>query len=270
MKIRSLVRDCLCLNWALPRAGLPELPAALRYQTHAWEGEDVAFASALLFHHERVHWQALPALKLSYPQMNVRVYVLDEEGIPSVLFLRMLLPAWVFPGARLLSGSPAAVGQLDFPRPSQHPDADAWVWRAARGRRLEVAARTASPDLGAGPHFGSWERTIEFFHARPRGYSLDSDGPRRIEASHPPVAVWPARAEIAEGALLADCLGLAGRELPPLHSCWICPEIPFTFDLVLAPRLAVPHGVPHPAASRAAIRDGRMNGSSGLGASLVL
>src|SRR5260370_1362983 len=100
MKLRTVVRDCLFLNWALPADALPEPPAPLRYQRHAWQGRDYAFVSALLFHHDAVRWSAFPLLRVGYPQLNVRLYVLDEDGMPAVWFMRELMPAWAAPGAR--------------------------------------------------------------------------------------------------------------------------------------------------------------------------
>lgn len=253
MKIKTMLRDGLVLNWALPRDILPALPRALRYQVHAEDGRDQVFVSAFLFHHERLHWPTLPAVRFSWPQMNLRVCVLDEEGVPSVLIRRIFLPAWAYPGARLFGGPPVAAAQLDFPRPSEHLEAGEWSWRAICRSRLEVIARPASPEIGAGPRLGSWERTVKYFHDRPRGYTMFPHGLRRVELQNPPVAIWPVHAEVRDAGLFAHCFGLAESNLPALHSAWICPEIQFSFELAFTPRLAVPQGVPHPAASRAAL-----------------
>ena len=136
MKLQMTVRDCLYLNWALPAEALPEPPAPLRYQVHTWQGQDWVFASALLFHQDAVHLAALPLLRVGYPQFNLRFYVLDKEGIPSVLFRRMLMPAWVAPGVRLVSHQPALAARLDFPRPSADAGDGPWSWRVERGGTL--------------------------------------------------------------------------------------------------------------------------------------
>lgn len=214
MKLRTVVRDCLFLNWALPVDALPEPPAPLRYQRHAWQGRDHVFVSALLFHHDAVRWSAFPFLRVGYPQLNVRLYVLDEDGMPSVLFMRELMPAWVAPGVRLVSHHPASSARLDFPRPSRQAGADSWTWRAERGDTLSVNARVHSPTFGEGPRLGSWEETVRYIQERPRGYALHDGALHRVDASHPPVeAVWPLEAEITGGeALLRRLLPLqAGR-----------------------------------------------------------
>jgi uncharacterized protein DUF2071 len=279
MKLRTVVRDCLFLNWALPVEALPEPPAALRYQRHAWQGRDHVFASALLFHHDAVRWSAFPLLRVGYPQLNVRLYVLDEDGVPSVLFQRELMPAWVAPGVRLVSHHPAASARLDFPRPSRDAGAGSWSWRAERGGTLTVRAWVHSPTFGEGPRIGSWDETVRYFQERPRGYAVHGGALHRVEASHPPVeAVWPLAAEVVGGdsllrRLLPLAPGLPGPPHPPpphpphptspavpqdghghlpaLHSSWLCPEMPFAFVFDLVPRVhPVVQQLPHPAAGR--------------------
>lgn len=347
MKLRSVVRDCLFLNWALPVEALPEPPAPLRYQRFSWQGHDHAFVSALLFHHDAVRLRALPLLRVGYPQLNVRSYVLDEEGMPSVLFHRELMPAWVAPGMRLVAGHPAASARLDFPRPSQDVGAKSWSWRVERGGTLTVRARVHSPTVGEGPRIGSWEETVRFFQERPRGYAMQDRTLRRVDVWHPPAeGIWPLAAEItgsddllrrllrlspevrdeqpakaaprarsaqgepvwpqdggrpfsaaagsaepqeidevegmppAAGAAAATAVALAppslvpaappppgspdsedgGSAWPQLHSCWLCPEMPFSIVFDLVPKVhPVVQQLPHPAAGRIsspALRDG--------------
>jgi hypothetical protein len=210
MKLRTVVRDCLFLNWALPVEALPEPPAPLRYQRHAWQGRDYVFVSALLFHHDAVRWSAFPLLRVGYPQLTVRLYVLDEDGMPSILFARELMPAWMAPGVRLMSHHPASSARLDFPRPSRQAEADSWTWRAERGSTLSVKAWVHSPAFGEGPRLGSWDDTVRYIQERPRGYAVHDGALHRVDASHPPVeAVWPLAAEVVGGdALLRRLLPL--------------------------------------------------------------
>lgn len=276
MILESRVRDCLYLNWAVPVAALPEPPFPLRYQSHSWQGEDYAFVSALLFQQAGLHLSNLPLLRLSHPQCNLRLAVLDGEGVPSVLFRQMLLPGWMAPGVRLVTRQPAAGAQLDFPRPSREPGEGEWRWRVSsrrRGAALEVTARLASPAksggagglTGVGPCLGSWEETVEYFLERPRGYGEEDGTLHRIEATHPArqeVAVWPLRAEVTEAELLPALVPLAplagqnGGGWPPLHSCWLCPEIPFVFEMAAEPRPVAPPVVPQAAASRETVGAG--------------
>jgi hypothetical protein len=239
--LRTTVRDCLYLNWALPVEALPAPPKPLRYQIHSWQGRDWVFASALLFHQDSLHFTALPRLRLGYPQLNLRLYVLDDEGIPSVLFRRMLMPAWVVPGTRLVTHQPASWARLSFPRPSKDLDGGGpWIWRVERKGVLQVRASEASPMLGEGPRLGSWDQAVRYFQDRPRGYALVSGELQKIATEHPPVPVWPLKAEVEGADLLPRWLDLpAGTPLPALHSAWLCPEIPFVFELGLVLRVPV-------------------------------
>jgi hypothetical protein len=260
MKLRTVVRDCLFLNWALPADALPEPPAPLRYQRHAWQGRDYVFASALLFHHDAVRWSAFPLLRVGYPQLNVRLYVLDDDGVPSVLFLRELMPAWVAPGVRLVSHHPAASAHLDFPRPSRQTGADSWSWRVERGAALTVRARVHSPTFGEGPRIGSWDETVRYIQDRPRGYAVQRGALHRVDASHPPVAgmgVWPLAAEVVGGdALLRRLLPLAPAPMPPMPP--------------MSPWAAVPAAQPHDgdgSGAAAPTRVAALAGAAGGGAS---
>ena len=262
MKLRMTVRDCLYLNWALPAEILPEPPAPLRYQYHTWEGRDWVFASALLFHQDAVRLAALPLFRVGYPQFNLRFYVLDAQGTPSVLFRRMLMPGWVAPGVRLVSHQPASAARLDFPRPALDGGDGPWRWRVECGGTFEVRAwrdgSAVASGVDAGPRLGSWNDTVSYFQIRLRGYSENSGGDlRRIEVRRPPATTnaWPLRAEVAGEELLPDLFRLPreGFAWPPLHSAWLCPEVPFAFELALAPKeVAVPQGMPQPAAGRVA------------------
>jgi len=249
--LRTTVRDCLYLNWALPAEALPEPPAPLRYQLHPWQGQDWTFVSALLFHQDSLHLTALPILRFGYPQLTLRLCVLDDEGVPSVLFRKMLMPAWVAPGVRLITHQPASRARLHFPRPSRDANGGPWRWQAERHGKLEVRAWQDSPMLGEGPRLGSWNDAVRYFQERPRGYAVASGELHRISARHPPVPVWPLRAEVEGNGLLPSLLDLPeDTRWPGLHSAWLCPEIPFVFELGLVLRVPVPPVMPHPAAGR--------------------
>jgi Uncharacterized conserved protein (COG2071) len=251
--LRTTVRDCLYLNWALPAESLPAPPMPLRYQLHSWQGRDWVFASALLFHQDSLHFAALPLLRFGYPQMNLRLCVLDDEGMPSVLFRKMLMPSWVAPGMRLMTRQPASRARLCFPRPSRDANGGPWQWRAERRRRghLTVKAWQDSPVLGEGPRLGSWESVVRYFQERRRGYALASGALHRISAKHPPVPVWPLKAEVETDGLLPSLLDLpAETRWPGLHSAWLCPEIPFVFELGIVLRVPSAPVMPQPAAGR--------------------
>jgi len=260
MKLRTRVLDGLYLNWALPASGLPEPPPSLRYERHAWQGSEWVFASVLLFRQQGLHLPLVPFVRLSYPQLNLRLYVLDDDGVPSVFFHTVLVPGWVVPAARAVGQLPAAAAHFRYPPPSRQVPAGSWTWRVRRGSSLRVEASQASPRVGEGPALGSWDDTVRYFRERSRGYAEVAHELRRVETEQPRVAVWPVAAEVADAGLLADCLPLAGGGdgrggggggggWPPLHSAWFCPEIPFTFELSVAAKIELSPRMPQAAAS---------------------
>lgn len=255
MRLQTLVRDCLFLNWAMPVASLPPPPEPLRYEVHGSVAGGSAdaiggrvFVSAVLFRQEGLHLSSLPLPRLSYPQCNVRVYVLDGDDEPAVWFWRELVPAWVVPGARLIGGQPATPAAFAYPRPSRDPMSVSWSWDVRIGeQRLSVRAERGASAAVEPPLFPSWNGLVESLRHRTRGYALSGSGLQRVAATHPQVAVWPLRAEVTDASLVAAAAPGGRLSLPRLHSAWLCPEIPIVFDLAPMPRaLALPNQVPAP------------------------
>lgn len=232
MNLRTRALDCLYLNWALPRDAAPDLPAPVRYELHEWEGEEYVFGSALLFRLSGLRLETVPFLRLSHPQMNFRLYVLDEDDQPAVLFRRMLVPWWAVPASRLLGRQPASSARFRYPQPSRKTGSDRWSWSIQRGSRLEVEGKVASPRFGPGPRLGTWEATVDYFRQRQRGY-VEWDGALRpIRTPRASAEAWPLSVEVRSPDLVAECCaGVEPSVWSQPHSAWLCPEIPFVFDL---------------------------------------
>src|SRR4029079_8593503 len=94
--------------------------------------------------------------RLSCPQFNLRAYVLDPDGVASVLFWRMLVPAWVVPGARLVGRQNADSARFDYPESPAFCDQQGATWRVTGGGDLEVSAAPGAAVLREGPRLGSW------------------------------------------------------------------------------------------------------------------
>jgi hypothetical protein len=230
--VRTVVRDCLYLNWAFPEAALPPLPDPLQNEVHSVDEGRLVFGSALLFRHEHLHVAGLPFLRLSYPQFNFRFYVTDHEEVPSIFLHRLLVPHWVVPSSRWLAGQPAVGGRFNFPAPTGEADSESWQWVVHRDATLKLTARQGAPKVGAGPSLGSWERMTSYFRQRRRAYLLTAGGLRSVETSQRSVPIWPLNVEMQDRGLLDLCLPLTESSAwPELYSAWLCPEIPFVFEL---------------------------------------
>lgn len=255
MRLGTKARDCLYVNWAVPRDSVPEPPRPLRYEVHEADGEEYVFASALLFRFQGLHNRSLPFLRISYPQLSLRLYVTGADGTPAVLFVRVVVPYWVVPVSRLLGRQPAHGGFFSYPEPSDDAAASAgfddgapagngqglggnadddgqWVWRLHRRGRLEVRGKIASPRLGPGPDLGGWQRTVDYVRRRPVGYVHWDGRLRSLKKSHGTVPVWPLAVELGEVDVLRTAFpGVDPAVWKTPHSSWLCPEIPFTFEV---------------------------------------
>ncbi len=250
MNLRSVLEDCLYLNWALPREALPEPPPALSYDLRDWEGGEAVFASALFFRQRGFRLNYLPLVRLSYLQCQLQLCTLDRDGTPSVWIRSVLLPSWVAPGARWLAGQPARPATLSRDAAEGEEALARACWRVACRGELAVTTEPSSPGIGAGPVLGDWQRTVSYFSQRPLAYSLGRRGLRRIELTCEQVSVVPVKTRIEDRGLLTGCLGLidAGADtVPEPHSAWVCP--PMVASLLLL-RQAKPapgtQGVPIP------------------------
>jgi hypothetical protein len=246
MLLRTTVQDCLYVNWAVPCERLPELPDGLRYERHGCGEERLGFVSVLLFRQQGLRPAAMPWARLSYPQLNLRTYVIDDDGVPSVHFGALVVPGWVVPLARAAGQPELERGRLAYPRPSIDRGAKSWTWRADARGELAVTARQSEPRLGPGPDLGSWERTCDHIRRRDRGYVEVGGKLRRLETSHSATAVWPMAVEVASDALLRHHLGWTRGDWPDVHSAWLCPEIPLSFELAGAERATLPSRLPAP------------------------
>ena len=110
--LKTVVRDCLYLNWARPARAVPPPPAPLELEKHDWQGEPHVFVSALLFRHKGLQVSGLPLVSVSYPQLNLRLYARDGEGKPSALLRCVMVPAWVAPSARFIARQPVVPGKF--------------------------------------------------------------------------------------------------------------------------------------------------------------
>lgn len=105
MLFSTVLEDALYLSWAVPFEAVPSPPAPLRLERFPGPEGDRALITLVLFRQAGIRAEALGWPRLSYPQVNLRLAVLDEEAVASVLLLRELVPAWVVPIARTAGGS---------------------------------------------------------------------------------------------------------------------------------------------------------------------
>ncbi len=170
MFLRTIVRDCLFLNWAFPQR-------ACRRRRHHCATRPTATAARTGFSSRPCSF-ARPAStcrtcrcrRCPIRSSICALYVLDRDGVASVLFWRMLVPAWVVPGARLVGRQPARRRSLRLSPAPASPIRPARRWRVRAGAELDVLARPGMPALGEGPCLANWNALVDTLRQRPRGY----------------------------------------------------------------------------------------------------
>ncbi len=240
MILRTLVRDCLLLNWALPAEQLPAPPDPLRYDCLRLGSQREVMVTALLFYHHGIRPGVLPFVRLTFPQLSLGAAVLDGDGQPALYFRRMLVPLWVLPAARLLTHQPAEMAALRFDRPSRQLEADQWTWNVrCRAGRLDVAAHQATPRVGLSSLFPTWRNAVDYFQQRRRSYFEKGGKLRCVETFYMPrVEAWPMAAEVADSGVLMDAFPLrSGEAWPEPFTAMLFPDLPLSFELALVPSL---------------------------------
>lgn len=247
MILETIGRDCLFLNWALPVEALPELDAPLRYDLHGWREGEYVFVSAALFRQQVIEIPKVIFPRVSYPQLSVRLCILDGDGMPSFYVSTVLLPAWVLPSVRLVSRQQAHKASFQYPTQGAGLADSPLRWSVRSKGRLDVSVTSGAAAFGEGPTLGDWGQTVTYFQRRKRWYFTAPDGLRRIEVTSRDVQAVPVATEVSDDSLLSSCLSApSDQRWPALHSCWLSPEVPFVFETGWARDRPLPRHVPAP------------------------
>ncbi|MEM1182573.1 MAG: DUF2071 domain-containing protein [Acidobacteriota bacterium] len=234
MPLHTVARDCLYVNWAVPAEAVPPLPGALRYEVRSGDGGEWVLVTALFFRFVGLRSPTFPWARLSYPQLSLRLHVLDSDDVASVLFMRMMAPAWVAPVARWFGRQPVSPARFSYPLPSSGPAIlnDVRRWHVAERGSIAVRGHAGAAAPGPGPDFGNWRRAVDYVRRRSRGYVLSNGGVRRVRRQQPQIDAVPMVVEVTSAGLLEAAFPEAPEETwTRPHSAWLCPEIPVTFEL---------------------------------------
>ena len=208
MKMRTRVLDGLYLNWALPASRCRSRRRRCAMSATPGRGASGSSPPRCSSASRGSTCSLVPFVRVSYPQFNLRLYVVDDDGVPSVYFHTVLVPGWVVPAARAMGQLPAAAAHFRYPPPSREVPAGSGAGGCAGAARSGSRRGRSSPMMGEGPPLGSWDDTVRYFRERPRGYAEVAGELRRVDTEQPRVAVWPVAAAVTDAGLLADCLPL--------------------------------------------------------------
>jgi len=239
----TVLEDALYLTWAVPFEAVPTPPAPLRLERLPLPGGDRALVTLVLFRQAGIRAESLGWPRLSYPQANLRVAVLDNEAVSSVLLLRELVPAWVVPIARTAGGQPASAALFDFPAPAPTALFEPRTWSFSAGLRFEVRAHAGPPPVGGGDFASAVARVRD----RPRAYLPSGGRLRRVEREHGRAEVVPAAAELGRADWLCARLPAVEPALwSSLWSAFLVPTASLRFEVEEQRAAALPAQVPAP------------------------
>lgn len=230
MILKTVIQDCLWLNWAVPESSLPPPPQPLAYDVCRTREGGFVFVSALLFRQHGVgSGKRLPGV--SYPQCQLHACAVDGDGIECAWVFDVLLPNWLATSVRWVAGRQARGARLDFPAAGDPGvRGDTWTWSIRRRRGFAVEAGLASAPPGAGPSLGSWKETLAYFRRQRLEYVLVRGRWRRLEVDRDSGAAVPVTARVLEAGLVIDHLAGAAAALPALHSSWLLPTVDISFE----------------------------------------
>lgn len=206
-QIQMLMRDMLFINWAVHPEALREMvPPQLELDTKSDSaGNPVAFVSAVCFRVEEVRSNVLPLPRVSFNQVNYRVYV-RGGAIPSVCFLDMRLNSRMVSTLTGFLRVPVVYEEIDIIAATEPGSTVLRYKFDSSGLRAEVTVDEHSEATIADPALPS-----EFFTQRLTGYAGGGANVFKLEVDHPMLIAETARIESVEAPRLEE-LGVLTRD----------------------------------------------------------
>ena len=254
MRLLSRLRECLCLNWAVPVTHLPPAPASLRYEVHDHRrgrlraGVDPPVPPRRGPLRDAAAGQALvPAAQP--PPLRPRRRGRSRGPVrrdPGAELDRRRPRSWSAASRRARRASSTRAS------PDRRPEAGSGRFSPTVGRAAAATpapAFTASPPWARrrwapAPRSGAGSRRSTTSACATAGYALSRGALKRIETEQPAVAVSPVTVDLRDAELPRALLG--APDWPELHSAWVCPEMRMRFDLAPERALALPRQAPVP------------------------
>jgi uncharacterized protein YqjF (DUF2071 family) len=215
-----LMRDMLFINWAIE----PDVARRLVHPRLALDtstdsaGKSMAFASAVCFRVDDVRSSVLPLPRLSFEQVNYRIYVKAEDA-PSVFFLDMKMNSRMMTALTGFLRVPVSYEDIDITAKQNGYESLRYVFKSS-GLRAEVA-------VGGEALISDPMVEPAFITQRLVGYAGAGEGVYRIEVDHPLLDAIPARVDSIEAPRLVELGLLTGEQSARPHSAMYVREASF-------------------------------------------
>jgi len=210
-QIQMLMRDMLFINWAVdPDNARRFVDSRLELDTVTdSRGKSMAFASAVCFRVDEVRSSVLPLPRLSFEQVNYRVYV-KAEDVPSVVFLDMKVNSRLVTTLTSFLGVPVSYADINITSKPAGPESLRYVFESS-GLNAEVAigGEALIPDPPIEPLFIT-HRLV--------GYARAGESTYKLDVQHPLLDAIPARVDGIEASTLVELGLLTAEESRRPHS----------------------------------------------------
>ena len=204
-QLQMTMRDMLFVTWAIePDAARKLVDERLELDTKVIsEGKDVAFVSAVCFHVGDVSSSVMPVPRLSFEQVNYRLYV-KAGGVPAVYFLEMKVNSRMVTALTSFLSVPIRYDDIDISTSTEHSGELKYDVQSGGFRATALIAQPGKE----GPED---KIPADFFTQRLIGYMGTGNGMFRISVQQPGLDAVPARPQIVQAASLEQ-LGLLARQ----------------------------------------------------------
>ena len=218
--MQMVMRDMLFINWAV------DTDAARRFVDSRLEldtvidsgGKRMAFASAVCFRVDEVRSSVVPLPRLSFEQVNYRIYV-KAEDVPSVVFLDMKVNSRMVTTLTSFLGVPVSYADINIsPKPA-----------GAESLRYVFESSGLNADVVVGGEAFVPDPAIEplFITHRLVGYARAGESTYKLDVQHPLLDAIPARVDGIEASTLVELGLLTAEESRRPHSAMYVREALF-------------------------------------------
>jgi len=204
-QLQMTMRDMLFVTWAIePGTARRLVDGRLELDTKVIdEGKEAAFVSAVCFHVSDVRSSVIPVPRLSFEQVNYRVYV-KAGAVPAVYFIEMKVNSRMVTALTSFLSVPIQYDDIDISTSTEHSGE---LNYEVRSGGLRAAALMEQP----GNNKPEDRVPSDFFTQRLIGFMGTGNGMFRISVQQPGLDAVPARPQIVQAASLEQ-LGLLTRE----------------------------------------------------------
>jgi hypothetical protein len=186
MNWQSRLSDVLYLNFAVNQEEVERLlPPETTVDSRLHRGEPWGVFSLVLFRHDPLRPESIGWPQFRFPQVNLRIYVKDSDGTPSVYFKQLYMSSLRAFVTRWYTHQPVTAMTLNFP--ARVHDGGEYRWNLSDRGEGNIAGKVGRDQRISGNLLGlfdSEEDFLQYIRQRPLAYySAGMDYVYRVNVS---------------------------------------------------------------------------------------